>query len=257
MLPSDRIVCRDATDLTDPLVRAAEGLYNSTQHPDERIPWGWIARSLKGRSAVRPGGTGRHLLLATPEEHADDPAHLAGFAYGSHIPGYGGYVSYLGVADTYRRRGVGVALFEAMFLALRADAGAADEPLPFVVWESKQPAPDAPPADHALWSARLKLFGRAGGYLVDGIDLYTPNYDRVDAPPVMLKLFVKPVEYGVKAMTPARLHEVAAGLLDRVYRLPLADPFVQATLATAADPRLRPLGDESPAPVRRAAAGVA
>ncbi len=257
MLPSDRIVCRDATDLTDPLVRAAEGLYNSTQHPDERIPWGWIARSLKGRSTARPGGTGRHLLLATPEEYADDPTHLAGFTYGSHIPGYGGYVSYLGVADTYRRRGVGVALFDAMFHALSADADAAGEPLPFVVWESKQPAADAPPADHALWAARLKLFGRAGGYVVDGIDLYTPNYDRPDAPPVMLRLFVKPAECSVKSMTPTRLHDIAAGLLDRVYRLPLADPFVQATLATATTPHLRSLADEPPAPVRRATAGVA
>ncbi len=241
MLRSDRVFCVEAFDLTDPLVRAAEQLYNATQHPDERIPWGWIARSLKGRVGWRPGDTGRHLLLAVPEEHPADPAHLAGFAFGTHIPGYGGYLSYLGVSEQYRRRGVGTRLFDQMFKVLAADAGALDEGLPFVVWESKKPAADAPPADHALWQARLKLFGRAGGLLVDCLNLHTPNYAAGGGPPVTLQLFVKPVEWPAEMFTPARLRDLGAGMLSRVYRLDPADPLVLATL-TGADPRLRPVG---------------
>ena len=102
MSRSDRIFCFEALDVCDPLVRAAERLYEQTQHPDERIPWGWIARSIKGRVGWRPGAWNRHLLVATPSGRAADPDALAGFAYGAHLPGYGGYVCYIGVADVVR-----------------------------------------------------------------------------------------------------------------------------------------------------------
>ena len=103
MLRNDRIFCLEAFDVDDPLVRAAERLYLTTQHPAERIPWGWIAKSLKGRAARRPNAAGSHLLTAMPEEHVESAEHLAGFAYGSHVPGYGGYLSYLGVAQADRK----------------------------------------------------------------------------------------------------------------------------------------------------------
>ena len=243
MLRSDRIFCLEAFDVDDPLVRAAERLYTSTQHPAERIPWGWIARSLKGRAARRPGAAGSHLLTALPEEHAQDATRLAGFAYGSHVPGYGGYLSYLGVAPGYRRRGVGTRLMEQMAKVLDADAGALDEPLPFVVWESKRPAADDPEADWRLWEARVKLFDRAGGLWLDGLDLFTPNYGPADGgdegEPVVLQLFVKPVDRAAVGFTPDYLCGIAAGLLERIYRMRPGDPLHARTMASAT-PRLRP-----------------
>ena len=219
MLRNDRIFCFEALDVTDPLFHAAERLYVATQHPDERIPWGWIARSLKGRVGWRPGMWGNHLLIAMPEEHATNPDELAGFAYGAHLPAYGGYISYLGVAEAYRRRGVGTRLFNQMFKLLAADAGAIDEPLPFVMWESKRPTAHAPEADWKLWEARLKLFDRTGALWVDGLELHTPNYSDSSDQPVPLQLFVKPIDTPATKFTGEMLTGIATGLLDRVYRM--------------------------------------
>lgn len=234
MLRNDRIICFEPFDLTDPLMRAAERLYEATQKPDERIPWGWIARSVKASANWRPGQPGRHLLLAMPEQRRDDPDALAGFAYGTQIPGYGGYISYIGVAAEFRQRGVGSRLFRQMFRLLEADAGAADEALPFIVWESHKPEPGAADADWKLWEARTRLFDRVGGLWVDGLELHTPNYSVEDGPPVLLQLFVKP-------MAEARPdpHELARGLLERVYRMTPDDPLYQATMAKSRA-KLRP-----------------
>ncbi|OWK36675.1 GNAT family N-acetyltransferase [Fimbriiglobus ruber] len=240
---SERIFCFEAFDVTDPLVQSAERLYEQTQHPDERIPWGWIARSIKGRATWRPGTWGKHLLVATPEEHANDPAHLAGFAYGAHLPGYGGYVSYIGVADAARRRGVGTRLFGQMFKVLAADAGAADEPLPFVVWESHKPGPGSTEADWKLWEARVRLFDRVGGLWVDGLELQTPNYASENGPPVSLQLFVKPIDTLVVGFDEEKVKDIAAGLLERVYRARPGDPMYDATLPPGCHPRLRPAKD--------------
>ncbi len=242
MARNDRIFCFEPNDVTDPLVRAAEQLYVETQHPDERIPWGWIARSIKGRVGWRPGSTGRHLLVATPGETPTDPAALAGFAYGTHLPGYGGYVSYLGVSEKYRKRGVGTRLMSQMFKLLAADAGAIDEPLPFVVWESHRPDAAAPDADWKLWEARVRLFDKVGGLWLDGLELLTPNYGDESADPVPLQLFVKPVDAPAAALDADRLRGVAAGLLEQVYRTGPGDPLYDGTLA-AAEPRPRPARD--------------
>lgn len=238
MVRNDRIFCYEAQDVSDPMFRAVERLYESTQHPDERIPWGWIARSLKGKSNWKPGTWGRHLLVAAPSDRPADPDHLAGFAYGTHIPGYGGYVSYLGVAEGYRRKGVGARLFQQMFKLLAADAGVTDEPLPFVVWESHRPGLGASNADLALWDARTRLFDRVGGAWIDGLELMTPNYGADEGDPVPLQLFVKPVDRLASSFDPADLRGIATGLLERVYKLSPEDRLVQAVAAT--DPRLRP-----------------
>lgn len=242
MVRNDRIFCFEPNDVTDPLVRAAEQLYVETQHPDERIPWGWIARSLKGRVGWRPGAPGRHLLVATPGENPADPAALAGFAYGTHLPGYGGYVSYLGVSEKYRKRGVGTRLMSQMFKLLAADAGAVDEPLPFVVWESHRPGESAPAVDWKLWEARVRLFDKVGGLWLDGLELLTPNYADEDADPVPLQLFVRPADVPATAFDAERLRGVAAGLLEQIYRTGPGDPLYDGTLA-AAKPRLRPAKD--------------
>ncbi len=240
MSRNDRIFCFETLDVTDPLVRAAAQLYDATQHPDERIPWGWIARSIKGRVGWRPGSWGKHLLVAMPEDKATDPDSLAGFAYGTHLPGYGGYVCYVGVDERFRKRGVGTRLFDQMFKVLAADAGAADEPLQFAIWESHKPSLDAPEADWKLWEARIKLFDRVGGLWIDGLELQTPNYGDEDAPPVTLQLFVKPIDSPASSFDGEKLKALAAGLLEQVYRLQPDDPRYDATLPAGCSPRLRP-----------------
>ncbi len=231
------VVCREASDLTAAHLRAAEALYTSTQHPDERIPWGWIARSVKAKATERPDQPGRHLILAVPHDSADDSAVL-GFVFGSYLAGFGGYVCYLGVDPSARRSGVATQLFAAIFSAFDADAAESGERVPLVVWESKRPAADSDPAAHSLWQARLRSFARAGAYRVEGLTLLTPNYNEPGREPVPLQLFVKPRHEAVEAMTPARLCKLAADLLQRVYRLPPDDELAVATLAGAPSPLL-------------------
>lgn len=252
MKSNERIFCNEAFEGNDLLLKAVERLYLATQHPEERIPWGWIARSLKGRAARRPGVAGSHLLTAVPEEHAveGDPEELAGFAYGSFLPEYGGYLSYLGVDERFRKRGVGTRLMTQMVKVLHAEAGAMDEPLPFVVWESKRPSAEAPPADHRLWDARLKLFERVGGRWLEGLELFTPNYgDDQDGKPVVLQLFVRPVDRSLEGFDRDFLRSIATGLLERVYRLSADDPLLIRTMATTRRLRLRPAGDAIRRPV--------
>ena len=234
------VVCREASDLTAAHLRAAEALYTATQHPDERIPWGWIARSVKAKSTERPDHPGRHLILAVPQDSADsgDESAVLGFVYGSYLPGFGGYVCYLGVDASARRSGVATRLFEAIFSAFDADALKLGETVPLVVWESKRPAPDSDPAAQSLWQARLRSFARAGAYRVEGLTLLTPNYNEPGREPVPLQLFVKPRHEAVEIMMPTRLRKLAADLLQRVYRLPPDDELALATLAGAPLPAL-------------------
>ncbi|MFO0847085.1 MAG: GNAT family N-acetyltransferase [Gemmataceae bacterium] len=150
------------------------------------------------------------MLIATPEERTADPDALAGFLYGTHLPGYGGYVCYLGVDERFRRRGVGTRLFDQAFKVLAADAGAADEPLPFVVWESRKPGPDATDADGKLWDARVKLFARAGGLWAEGRAAH-PELHHPRRPPVRLQVFVKPADVPAAAFDAERVRGWSAG----------------------------------------------
>lgn len=236
---SDRIVCWEALDISDPFFSSAQRLYEQTQHPDEAIPWGWIARSVKGRCSWRPGAWGRHLVLATADG-VRDPDALAGFAYGMHLPGYGGYVCYLGVDELHRKRGVGTRLFEMTFRLMAADAASTAESLPFVVWESHKPGPKGTDADWKLWDARVNLFDRVGGLWIDGIELQTPNYTDPEGPPVPLELFLRPMEVPASEFDAVRLQAVAAGLLEQIYKTQPGDRLYDRTLPPGIQPRLRP-----------------
>ena len=183
------------------------------------------------------------MLVATPSDRAADPDSLAGFAYGAHLPGYGGYLCYIGVAEPFRKRGVGTRLYNQMFRVLAADAGAIDESLPFVAWESHMPGPGAPEADWKLWDARVRLFDRVGGMWIDGLELMTPNCSIDDGPPVPLQLFIKPMDVPATGFDATRLRRVAAGLLERVYKIRSDDPLYGATLPPGCEPRLRPATD--------------
>src|SRR5438309_11338470 len=88
------IVCREILDVGDPVLPAARTLYETTLDEDERIPWEWLARTPERHREWKPGRRRSHLIVATPK---DDPNRAIGFGYGAFLPGYGGYVCYLGV----------------------------------------------------------------------------------------------------------------------------------------------------------------
>jgi hypothetical protein len=215
------------------MIPAAQRLYEQTLDPDERIPWMWIERSISG--GIKPGGWRKHLILAATDP--SNPQTLAGYVYGAFIPGYGGYLCYVGVADWARRMGVGTKLYEAFFAAMQADAKAAEEPLPFVVWESHRPE-----GDPGLWKARVRLFDRVGGLWIEGIDFLAPNFAEGEGEPVPLQLFVKPVDKPAAAFHEARLRGVVHGLHERVYRIDEGDPLYEQTLTPGCRPRLVPAG---------------
>ena len=234
----ERIVCWEALDASDPMTAAAGRLYEQTLSADERIPWVWIERSVSERPKTKPGGWSKHLILAAPEGRADDPTALAGYVYGALIPGYGGYLCYIGVADWARRLGVGTRLFEQFFRVLQVSAGETGDKLPFVIWESHRPDNDP-----NLWAARTRLFDRVGGLWVEGVDFLAPNFaadDDFDAPPVPLQLFVKPVDQPAASFDADALKKVVGGLHERVYRNEPGDMLYDGTLPPGCEPRLVP-----------------
>ena len=244
-MQSNRIVVWEAFDADDIMTRAAGRLYEQTLAPDERIPWYWIERSVAGRTKTRPGkaeGWTKHLLLAAPEDRSDDPRGLAGYAYGALIPNYGGYLCYIGVADWARRMGVGTRLFDQFFRQMAVDAGELGVPLPFVIWESHRPGPTAPASEWDIWAARTKLFDRAGGLWVEGVEFLSPNFTADDelVDPVPLQRFLKPTGEPAGAFDSDRLKQVVAGLHREVYRNEPGHPLFDRTLPPECEPRLRP-----------------
>ncbi|HEY2910219.1 MAG TPA: hypothetical protein VGI99_08230 [Gemmataceae bacterium] len=215
------------------MMRAAEQLYEQTLDPDERIPWMWIEKGVGG--GTKPGGWRKHLILAAPGGAAASPEQLAGYVYGAFIPGYGGYLCYVGVAEWARRTGVATELYEAFYAAMHADAQAAEEPLPFVVWESHRPDDDP-----KLWNARVRLFERVGGLWIEGVDFLAPNFSEEASEPVPLQLFVKPMDKPAAAFHEQRLRGVIHGLHERVYRIDEGDPLYEGTMTPGCRPRLVP-----------------
>jgi hypothetical protein len=240
----NRIVVWEAFDASDVMTKAAAELYERTLSADERIPWIWIEKSVENRTKTKPGGWTKHLLLAAPEGRTEDPAALAGYVYGALIPGYGGYLCYIGVADWARRMGVGTRLFDQFFRQMSVDAGETGAPLPFVIWESHKPKAESPVSEWDLWAARTKLFDRVGGLWIEGVDFFTPNFELEDedpaAPPVPMQLFVKPMQESAGAFDAERLKQVVGGLHKEVYRNEPGDTLFDLTLPPACLPRLRP-----------------
>lgn len=237
---TDRVFCREVCDPSDPMLAAVERLYHRTQNPNERIPWAWIARSLQAKADWQPGQPARHLILAHPERLNGEAGPLAGFLLSTFLPGFGGYVSYMGVAPKFRGRGIGTRLFEQAFKLLAADAGAIDELLPFVIWESRRPEPDAPPNCHSLWQARVKLFDRVGGLWAKGLELQTPNYSEGKPSGVVpLQLFAAPIDMSARQLALRNPLRIADGLLQRVYRMTPDQPLYLETMNCVTKPRFR------------------
>jgi GNAT superfamily N-acetyltransferase len=238
--PATETVCREILDVNDPILPAVQALYESTLDEEERIPWGWLARTPERRMAWRPGQRRAHLVVATPK---DEPGRPVGFGYGAFLPGYGGYVCYLGVDPAARGRGIGTRLFLFVFGLIESAARISTVPLPFIIWESHRPD------DPGLWAARLRVFDKVGGLWARGIELHTPNYMRADAPPVRLQIFLRPCDDPAEAFDAKRLREAVLGLYDQIYRLTPDDPLYQATAAGAVNPRLVPAVEALEAPV--------
>lgn len=240
MSPS-RAIAWEVLKPRDPVLSQVRGIYESTLEPSERIPWEWIARVPERRQTWRPGQWSPHLLVAGDEVGADP----VGFIHGAHVPHFGGYVCYLGVDPIARGRGVAALLFDRIFGAFRADAEAEGKPLEFSLWESHRPGPDAGDAEWDNWAARCRLFGKVGGYWVEGVSLLTPSFDSDDracGKPVPLELFLKPEALPATAFTPARLRRIAGALLTDVYGVRPGDALFEASLPPDVRPRLRPAG---------------
>src|SRR4051812_16807026 len=114
---ASEFICWEALDPEDPALDRARHLYETTQDDDERIPWEWIAGAVAERARWRPGRWAPHLLLAAPRAGRRVPV---GFAYGIHLPGYGGYLTYLGVEPGQRSKGVATRLIRLMVQVLAA-----------------------------------------------------------------------------------------------------------------------------------------
>ncbi len=245
---SERIVVWETFDLNDPFTQAAGDLYEQTLAPEERIPWIWIEKAVENRRQRRRNFRQewtKHLLLAARESDLETPGRLAGYAYGAYLPGFCGYLCYLGVAEWARRLGVGTRLMEQFFRQMAVDAGELGEPLPFVLWESRRPEADAGEAAWQLWTARVRLFQRVGAWWIEGVDFLTPNFAANDegeeeAEPVPLQLFLRPVEEPVSALSSERLRQIIAQLQQTVYRRGPGDDLYEQTLPPGCQPQLRP-----------------
>lgn len=229
--PASTIACREILDPADPVLPAARQIYETTLDEDERIPWGWLARTPERRLAWQPGRRRSHLVVATP---SNEPDRAVGFGYGAWLPGYGGYVCYLGVEPAARGRGTGTELFRFLFRLIDSAARESAMPLPFIIWESHRPA------DPDLWAARVRAFARVGGLWLRGTEMLTPNYMRDDAPPVRLQLFIRPWADLAKSFDADGLRAVVVGLYDNIYRIPPDDPLRRDTLEGMVNPRLVP-----------------
>ena len=233
------VVCWELLGAESQAVEQARRLYEETQAPAERIPWRWIEGAVADRPQWRPGHWSAHLLGAALQNANGAVGPLAGFAYGIHVPGYGGYATYLGVAPRHRRHGIGTRLLRLLTRVLQVDAECEGADLPFVMWESHRPEASAPEEEWELWRARLRLFARAGAWWVGGLTFYAPNFARRGGPPVPLQLFLIPVGRPAERFDTARLREVAAGLLRDVYRREEGDALFDRTLPPDCRPELR------------------
>jgi ribosomal protein S18 acetylase RimI-like enzyme len=236
------VICWEALDPGDKTLRQARRLYKASLPAEERIPWRWIKHKVANRRSRCLDEGSWHLLLAGLRRQRGAARPVVGLTYGAHLPGFGGYVSYIAVSEEHRGQGIGLRLLELLIQVLKVDAGCIGTTLPFVVWESRPPESKALPEEQALWRSRLRLFGRVGASQVNGLTFLAPNFSCRDERPVRLQLFLVPVALPATAFDARRLREVAAGLHRDVYGVGDNHPLARHTLPEGCRPSLRPLG---------------
>lgn len=228
-------VCWEILQATDSVLTQVRNLYQSTQKIEEQIPWEWIEGSISRKQNWEPGRWNPHLLVTAENENSP----ITGFIYGGFMPGFGGYVTYLGVDPLARKHGLGTLLFEQMFSRFQEDARQENGPLSFVLWESCRPEWNAPESDWKIWTARMKLFHRVGGFWMAGLDLLSPNYIEEESDPITLQLFLKPVDSRLPEFDSTRLKEIALGLQQKIYHLGSEDPLVTGTFPPGCLPQMK------------------
>lgn len=234
--------CREALDPEDPAVERARELYDATQADDEKIPWEWISGAVADRPRWRPGRWSPHLLLAARSVGKKAPETVFGFCYGLHLPGYGGYLTYIGVDPAERGRGVGTRLVQLLVRLFAVDAVTTGDTLPFVVWESRPPRADQP-VERDRWRSRLRLFDRVGGLWLSGVSFHAVNYNDRKGPAIPLQLFLLPVDSPPERFDAPMLRGVVLGLAKQVYRLSPEHRFMKATLEDGWQPQTRPIAE--------------
>jgi GNAT superfamily N-acetyltransferase len=233
------VICWEALQPRGKALRQARRIYESCLPEEERIPWRWIKEGLARERVWPEDRWSCHLLLAGLRRPGEEKRRVIGFAYGAHVPGFGGYGGYLGVDPRYRGRGVGTRLWRLLIQRLQLDAACAGVPLPFVIWESRPPEK---PEEQAVWQSRLRVWGQLGAWQIEGVHFLTPNFADRDGEPVSLQLFLKPVDMPAAAFDATTLRSVVTGLHRFVYELPRDDDLATATLSPATRPRLQSLG---------------
>lgn len=236
-----QIECHELTSPDSNILNSARRLYESTLHACERIPWESIERTIWTKATGSSACWNRHLLIA---HDPASPRDVLGYLVATFFPGYAGYVSYMGVDHRARGRGVGTMLYRSAIQHLGHDAELVDETLPCVVWES---LPPDDVTERTNWNARTSLFQRVGAYWVEGIKLWTPDYD-AGYGSVPYQLFVRPVSREASHFTPGRLRKLVHDHYRRIYRQHPGDDHYDLTFAEHPQPRLRPAQEAWGAP---------
>jgi GNAT superfamily N-acetyltransferase len=229
--PTDDVVFREVLDPSDPILPSARSLYESVLDESERIPWEWLERTPERRRQWQPGQWRSHLVVATPRAAE---GRAIGFAYGAFIPGYGGYICYLGVDPSVRSRSTGTKLFQFVMDLIADAARSSNLSLPFIIWESH------PTGDRAIWESRIRLFDKVGGLWARGIEMLTPNYMQPDAGPVPLQIFLRPWDDCRETFDAERIRNAVRDLYKNIYRIPPEVPMHSSTMQAAVNPRLVP-----------------
>jgi hypothetical protein len=247
MTDDPELLCWEALDPSDPSMETARELYESTQAPDEQIPWEWITGGVANRPSWRPGRWSTHLLLAAPRPRSTTRKAIGkpiGFACGLHAPGLGGYLTYIGVDPTKRGKGIGGRLMFLLRAVLRVDAACSGDELSFIIWESRPPKADDE-VGRAIWRSRLRLFERVGAFWVGGVTFRAINYNNRRAPAIPLQLFLWPVGKPAECLDAEELIEVVASLGREVYKLDRDHELMQQSLPKGCRPWLRPVAEAS------------
>jgi GNAT superfamily N-acetyltransferase len=245
---NQQITCFELNRPDRMILAAARMLYENTLDHAERIPWTSLERPIWGKAIGEIKSWNQHLILAGETEHPND---LLGYLAATYLPGFGGYVSYMGVHERSRGKGVGRLLYEKAFEVLKKDAELVDEELSFVIWESHSPDEDESIEN---WQARAKLFDRLGACWIDGIELWSPDYSR-EYSMIPYQLFLKPfgkdgntlrnsahseLKVASNKFSPGRLRKIVHDHYRRVYFQKPGGELYDRTFAIHPSPRLRP-----------------